>query len=423
MVEGVGNPDNICAAILASPLRRQEYVEKLKRTLIDNVAAKSGVTYLGVIDDVPPRNVLNGCEALFGIVATGGTEHIMLSIASIMSGKPIIYASVPYANSLPAIVEARPLLQDHSVAIVHLPRLEENPKRMLEMSLAALRAVTRLHNARLGVLGGPSPWLVYSRVSPSLLYSRLGIEIVNIDLSLLYEKYMNAKPPVDLVEKILNEAHETLVDRRRVEDALRVYIALKEIIEEYKLDIISVKCFDIIKTLKTTACLAFSLLNDGRFIAGCEGDIPAAISMAILTYVSQKPSFIGNLAIVEEKTMLISHCTAPMGLASNGYRLDTHYESGEGVGVALYFREGEPVTVMRLSPDLSRMRVLRGKLVKGKPELKEHCRSQAWVELNSDPKVLVDRSLGNHYAMTYGDYVDALRIVAELLGMEFEFIE
>jgi len=50
-----------------------------------------------------------------------------------------------------------------------------------------------------------------------------------------------------------------------IQKAYRLYLAIKQVIAEKSLDGLTIKCFDIIKELDTTACLALSLLNTMGF--------------------------------------------------------------------------------------------------------------------------------------------------------------
>ena len=48
---------------------------------------------------------------------------------------------------------------------------------------------------------------------------------------------------------------------------------------ERHLDACVVRCFDLVTDLRTTGCLALSWLLDQGVVAGCEGDIPATLTM------------------------------------------------------------------------------------------------------------------------------------------------
>lgn len=78
------------------------------------------------------------------------------------------------------------------------------------------------------------------------------------------------------------------IDIGELTKAFKFYLALKDIVKERKLNYVSVRCFDIIAPLKTTGCIALSRLNDEGIIAGCEGDLPSTLSMAVLYKVTKE---------------------------------------------------------------------------------------------------------------------------------------
>ena len=84
------------------------------------------------------------------------------------------------------------------------------------------------------------------------------------------------------------------------------------------------------------------------------------------------------------------------------YELDTHFESGIGVGVRGYMQEG-PVTIFKVSGDLSRFFVEEGMLVccQAKPNL---CRTQQIIRLTNPDRVtyFLKKPIGNHHIIFPG---------------------
>ena len=56
-----------------------------------------------------------------------------------------------------------------------------------------------------------------------------------------------------------------------IEKALNVYGGCQRLIEKYKLDAITVRCFELINYVPTTGCLALAILNTEGIPAACEG--------------------------------------------------------------------------------------------------------------------------------------------------------
>ena len=144
---------------------------------------------------------------------------------------------------------------------------------------------------------------------------------------------------LDVVEIGLDEVN---VEGEGFEWAYSVYRSLKGIVERYKLNALTIRCFDLLNR-DTTACLALHLLND-EIVAGCEGDLEAVFTMIVLRLLTDKPSWMANINRIG-KTVILSHCTVPKSMCKS-VRFRTHMESGRGVGVEGILNECD-VTIAR----------------------------------------------------------------------------
>jgi L-fucose isomerase-like protein len=410
-----------CMIYAASPLHSKDFLERLRKAL-DRLTGES-VEYRGLATDPKAlEDALRGCKGALIVVSTGGTEHILVEGLRDYNGYAVLVAH-PYANSLAALMEAVPLLKGRRIAPMYIGSLTgEDARRLIEASVRSLSATARLSGSRLGLIGEPSPWLVYSRLlDQAAVKERLGAELVEVPLDEVYERYEKARVDSELVEKILKGAVEADRPQNEVEKALRLYEALKSIVKEKRLDGFTIECFELIPKLRTTACLAVSLFNSSGVVAGCEGDVPGFITMALLTWVSDRPAFMANPAEMGDRWLLLAHCTAP--IAYGPYKLMTHFESGMGVGLSVEVAsKGSTVTIARLSPELDRLRVIRGVVEKAGLFSNLHCRTQVRVRLESDPHVLLEDSIGNHYVMVPGDYALEMKAAAQLLGIRYELL-
>ena len=411
-----------CFVGLASPIHDREMVNKVVvkvfSSLLENMVLqdKSLITSRELI---PYK--LNDCDIIVSLVVTGGSEELIIETS--MIGKPVLFLAHPTMNSLPALIEAKPLAEkvNDKVWTIYVSdkRINELSKYIARI-IKGVESALALKNLNLGLIGGISPWLVYSKTDPIIVRKKLGVNIVNISLDDVYRLYTKVgdNEASELLEKIAGKAEKIEVSRNRLIDALKLYISLKKIINEKKLNAITIKCFDIIMSINTTACLPLSMLNSEGIVAGCEGDVPSALAMVLLNKVSNKPVFMGNPSKIEDNKLMIAHCTAP--LAVGPYILRTHFETGRGVGIAVKYPRGAPVTLLRFSPDLKIMRIIKGRIEKGEPESNLHCRTQITVALDVDASVLLEKSMGNHYALVIGDYIVELEGFAKAIGIKTE---
>jgi L-fucose isomerase-like protein len=178
-----------------------------------------------------------------------------------------------------------------------------------------------------------------------------------------------------------------------ITDSEKIYDALKVLIDRYQLQGFTLRCFDLLSTVKNTGCMPLARLNAEGYVAGCEGDVPAMLSMMIVRSLLGISGFQANPSSINPETgeMLFAHCTIPLNMVER-YELDTHFESGIGTGIRGYMKEG-PVTIFKVSGDLSRHFVAEGTLVRNeaKPDL---CRTQQVIQL-------ADKTLTTNYFLTH----------------------
>ncbi|MEO3992866.1 MAG: hypothetical protein QN229_00920 [Desulfurococcaceae archaeon TW002] len=348
---------------------------------------------------------------------TGGTEELIIKIAD-KAGYTLI---LPHEemNSLPASLEAYSFLRFAKKSVTLI--VEWPPSQKTSKFINSWKAVSRVSNYVIGLVGEPSPWLVYSagkEVEECLREIMPNLKIVRVSLDDLYELISKVSDDEvgELVSKIYSGAAEVRIPSHEVVKALKVYVALKKLVGEYGLNTFTIRCFDLIKNVRMTACLAVSLLNSEGIVAGCEGDLPALITMMILKELSGGSVFMGNTSWVKEDEILITHCTIALKMTSK-YELNTHFESGIGVGIAGHVPNNTTVTIARLDPQTHTLRIAKGKIIEGIPTSPKQCRTQLKIKIDGKTSQILEKPTGNHYVLTLGDLEKELQYVAEILNL------
>ena len=218
---------------------------------------------------------------------------------------------------------------------------------------------------------------------------------------------------LEAIEKIDERAMDASSERAEIQQALpgaqRIYEALKDIIGDYRLNGFTLRCFDLLTAVKNTGCLALAKLNAEGYVAGCEGDVPAMLSMMIVRSLLGISGFQSNPSSINPETgeMVFAHCTIPLDMVEK-YEYDTHFESGIGVGIRGFMKEG-PVTIFKVSGDLSRHFVAEGHLVnnQSKPDL---CRTQQVIKLydKSQTGYFLKNPIGNHHIIVPGHHKELI---------------
>ena len=358
-------------------------------------------------------------------VRTGGTEGIfkrllpdLQATSSSLSGevgrraKPFYLLTSGKSNSLAASMEILSYLRQNGMKGEIIHGEPAYIAHRIALLARAGEAKRQLEGCRLGIIGEPSDWLISSHADKDVVREKLGVELTSIPMQELLDS-ISATPM-----RTVDEADSSEAIRKALPGAVLIYDALKTIIRRHNLQGFTLRCFDLLGTVHNTGCLALAKLNAEGIVAGCEGDVPAMLSMKIAQALLGVSGFQANPASINPETgeMLFAHCTIPFNLVER-YEFDTHFESGIGVGIRGYMKEG-PVTIFKVSGDLSRCFIQEGELVRNqsKPDL---CRTQQ-VILLSDPSqtsYFLNNPIGNHHIILPGHHQELLTGIAANIGI------
>lgn len=340
-------------------------------------------------------------------VRTGGTEglfkHLLPQLVT-CSKKPFRLLASNKSNSLPAAMEILSFLRQQGLQGEILHGSPEYMAARIRQLNGVGEEASILNHCRLGIIGEPSDWLISSGVDRDTVKSKLGAELVDIPMRALLDT-LDTIP-----EQPAPEASEVPQIQAALPGAYRIYLALKSLTEKHRLNGLTLRCFDLLDAVHNTGCWALAKLNSEGLVAGCEGDVPTMLTMMLLRALISNSSFQANPASINPETgeILFAHCTIPFDMVRN-YELDTHYESGIGVGIRGHVPEG-PVTVCKVSGDLSRTFVAEGELVRNQAE-PDLCRTQLLVRLTdpSNAEYFLTNPIGNHHVIAIGHHAAALK--------------
>jgi L-fucose isomerase-like protein len=221
------------------------------------------------------------------------------------------------------------------------------------------------------------------------------------------QELLDAIAVTPLQESDLQASNDAV--RQALPGADQIYRALKELVSRYHLQGLTIRCFDLLTSVRNTGCLALARLNAEGIVAGCEGDVPAMLTMMLAKAAIGVSGFQANPARIDTQSgeMLFAHCTIPFNLVER-YEFDTHFESGIGVGIRGYMKEG-PVTIFKVSGDLSRCFIEEGELVsnQSQPDL---CRTQQVIRLSHPARsaYFLTEPIGNHHIILPGHHQELL---------------
>jgi len=389
----------IAVYTLTSELHNKEFIESQTRVFLGALGLE--FDYCG--DDFSDY----GTHLLDLIyVRTGGTEGLfkrLLPQLQKAQGHNIYLLASDKSNSLPAAMEILSYLIQKGLKgeILHgAPTLVADKIRRIARETLVQ---SRFSNCRLGLIGDPSDWLIASQPDEIFMAENLGVQLIRIPMKELLEEYEHVS------ETSCEFQSNIAVVQNAIPGAHRIYLALRCLVEKYELQGFTIRCFDLLGTVHNTGCLALARLNAEGLVAGCEGDVPAMLSMWVARSLFGISGFQSNPASINvtDGDICLAHCTIPFDMLQS-FELDTHFESGIGVAVRGHVAEG-PVTIFKMSGDGQDYFVAEGELLSNgrDPEL---CRTQLKIHLNEAHKAeyFLKRPIGNHHILIPGHHGDEL---------------
>jgi len=356
-------------------------------------------------------------DLTINFIKSGGSESIFAENVEYLP-QPAYLLATELHNSLPASLEILSFLNAEGLdgKILH----GEMEDLIVEIEeLAAYKKVRdRIAEARLGVIGQPSDWLIGSKVDYQHAAHHWGTEFIDIELEEIYqelERVDSAKAKRIAADFLENAAEIVESNESELVEAAKIYLALKEVITENDLDALTIRCFDIVMELNTTGCLALALLNNEGLVAGCEGDVPAAFTMFLAYQLTGQMPFMANPAAIDKKKdeIQFAHCTVATDI-SKDYIIRSHFETGIGVGIQGILAEG-PVTVFKIGgAGLEQYFVAEGEIIENM-DSPNACRTQLKISLPQSSDYFLNDAIGNHHLIIPGKHADKIN---EFLGME-----
>ncbi|MFH1688921.1 MAG: hypothetical protein ABIE42_01625 [Candidatus Eisenbacteria bacterium] len=373
-----------------------------------------------------PRNVADPVP-LAVLVETGGTERTILDLwrrrLDTAAKAPVLLVAHSGSNSLPASLEALARLRQDGLRgrILYLA----NPGDAA--GLAAVRAAVRdvdawrqLRQARIGVVGSPSGWLVASSPDPSIVRTTWGPHVSTVSLDQLTEAIRTAAALAAGSEResIASGAAEVVEPGPTdVTTAEIVFAAVQRIAEQHGFKGVALRCFDLVEELGTTGCVALSRLADQGVAAGCEGDVVSTVAMLWVKLLLDETSWMANPSAVDPagNSLVLAHCTVPRSMVGD-YKLRSHVESGKGVAIQGALAGG-PVTLVRIGgKSMTELWLAEGEVQRA-GHSDSLCRTQVELQLTGGGTVsdLLERPLGNHLVLVRGRHAARLRAWWEMM--------
>lgn len=348
------------------------------------------------------------------MIATGGVENLFKRIweaidvemtCSPLGRETVTMIADGRNNSLAASLEILTYLGNVGVEGKILHGTDDE----IVSNLVERHGRASLLRGRIGLFGQPSDWLIASGVDREMLRQRYGIETIDIDLQRVKDG-INATPQDEAakVAQALLERAKAVKEPTNADmiEGAKVYLTLKKICAEERLNALTIRCFDIVTSCKTTSCLALALLNDEGIVAGCEGDMQSLMSMYLVKRLCGQTAFMANPSQLTDESSMLAHCTIPFSFCDETI-VRSHFESGIGVAVQGLLPLTDYTLLKWGGQKLDRYFVTEAKAIE-MPYSEHFCRTQITLNVNLKP-YLLQHSIGNHHVIIRGRHAEEIR--------------
>jgi L-arabinose isomerase len=290
---------------------------------------------------------------------------------------------------------------------------------------AALR--NHLRRSRIGHLGHRVEGMTETTAHELALKKVFGPRVIGIDSQLFLERVARADraQATEAWQALKSRAGRVTATEEAGIEALQVYAALRDVIDELGLAAVAVGCYP---HLMGKVCLSGSLLGEQGISMACEGDVNGALGMVMLTCLTGEGVAPHNTDLLDpipaDNAIVYSHCgSGCFALAASQESITLGPVRLMDRGVCSQFpAKAGPVTLVNITASMSgyRMAVLYGQAIEtdmifpGNP-LRVRFQSDyrgilAWI---------AREGLGHHWMAGYGDVRVPLADLAQMVGCEW----
>ena len=304
--------------------------------------------------------------------------------------------------------------------------------------IAAARAVARIRQSRIGMVGYTALGMYPGMVNPLQIKELFGTEIIPIDSYTL----------VNLCETILRDQNLTqnvksfgqqfnFVDPLSTKDkrmCIAMTEAIRQLVAQHKLSAITLRCcFELATDFSFAPCVPLSILSD-ECVVSCESDIPVTLSQLVLHDLTGKPSPYVDIIMMEDFRMYCSCCGfGAFGYAYQGDKRIAYSDTGEYESEFSFrkvinnsrYQDGV-YTLVRLNVPGKGKPYLQAILGENRSDFDAFyelgCKEYPSLGLivKQQTSHLLEQLGSQHFALVKGDVVDKLKPFCKFMDIEME---
>ena len=407
----------------------------------------------------------DGADLIILVVGSWIYSSIVISAANDLKTPFILYGlSDRIANgNIGAALQIRYVLQEMGKNFVFLsgPIEDEKNYNTILKYLKAAWIKRYLRNKKIATIGGKCMMMYQTQVDEFNWKSVFGIDFPQYDTVQVFHEMERVD---EKVAKRVAEEFLLKVDRinwkldtgeRIYDDAIvsqaKMYLAFKRLKKLYKVDVFANKCMpEMVSSIYGygyAGCIATCMLNEDGIITACEADVPAGLSMYVLSLITGQKVFFADIARLNkpENRITFFNCgTAPISMADkkkgvslrpipaniSDEAVPDEYYINQMKGACIHFEleENREVTLLRIGGNSDTLRFHVAKAVTTKRDVEpEEVMGNRWpgfgLRFKEGIDTFLNNTTGHHYSVVFGDCVEELKYLTQLLGIKFVYDE
>ncbi len=445
------------------PLNR-DFQQRLAKALretgeVEPIEGKEIVWTTELAKEEATRLTREGCELTIFNFAVWSFPHLAAMASRFAPGPFLLFSNInpQYPGMVGMLASAGAL--DQIGALHGRVSGDIQDEKVLRRVMAFIRAgssMARLKGETFGLFGG-RPMGMYTAVANLDQWMRMfGIDVEHIDQSEIIRCANEA--PSDEVEKafawLSAKVGKIRYDGKQLTPEklglqIRSYIAVREMIEEMKLDFVGFKAQPELTDHFVTMDVTEAFLNDPYdwngpkepIVAATEADMDGALTMEILKHITGKPILFADLRHYDEELGVFDLCNSgahPTYYAGQSDDPDANLSKVEFYPQGFYFPAGGAsvrhfaapgkVTLARLARRKGQywLAIVPAEFIELPKEKAEEKAKEvqidwphAYARFHVEPEEFLEEYDSNHIHGTYGDWVGELIWVAKMLGIRY----
>jgi len=294
----------------------------------------------------------------------------------------------------------------------------------------AASTVSKLSRSRIGIFGYADMGSYTASFDQASLRSKIGVEVEDYEVHrlLLEAERIGDEEAENFISKQFKDwSIDKEITKEDLKKAVKVYLALKKIVDERRYNGVSMKCvYGLPIYYGITPCIPLSLMGY-QIPVVCESDVLGLVTELVMDYISGQRSLYLEFYDIFDDRVLMGVCgMIPPSALEEKPRI-YRYAWGKLTGLMIVgsLKTGK-VTMARLASSGDRyiMHIAVGESVKPRTwheigwQLEAPVYPSLEIVLGDRTKKFTENILAQHYHLIYGDYSRDLIELCKILGVE-----